>query len=146
MLLFDDNIKTQLSDDFERFSELDNQGKLINLLSILNNLSTTTCFQKMLHRGLPHEFGKKESYRLKNVFEHINNSYNQKITVQDIAAKVGLTPNSFSRFFKKMTNRTFIDFLNEFRIYNAVDILGEYATTISEVMFRSGFSSPSYFS
>ncbi|WP_350287947.1 AraC family transcriptional regulator [uncultured Croceitalea sp.] len=146
VLLFDDAVKTQLSQDFERFSELDNQGKLINLLSILNQLSITTNFQKLMHLGPAHEFREKESYRLKNIFEHINNNYNQKIVVQDIAPKVGLTPNSFSRFFKKMTNRTFIDFLNEFRISKAVDILSERGTTISEVMFRSGFSSPSYFS
>ncbi len=62
-----------------------------------------------------------------------------------MAAKVGLTPNSFSRFFKKMTNRTFVDFLNELRIEKAVDKMTEAGVTISEVMYFCGFNSPSYF-
>ncbi|MDT0608603.1 AraC family transcriptional regulator [Croceitalea rosinachiae] len=146
VLIFHDSVKSYLSNSFEHFSDLSNQGKLINLLSILNYLSTTNDFHKLIHFGLPKEFREKETFRLKNIFEYINNNYNHKIEIKDIAIKVGLTPNSFSRFFKKMTNRTFIDFLNEFRIRKAVDSLNERDMTISEVMFLSGFSSPSYFS
>ncbi len=145
VLLFDDSVKNQLCADFENFNTLNNQSKLVNLLHILAHLSNTKHYQQLLHHGPFHTFREKESKRLKKVFEYVNGNYYQKIEIGDIAAKVGLTPNSFSRFFKKTTNRTFIDFLNEFRIRKAADALREDDVTITEIMFRSGFTNPSYF-
>ena len=145
VLIFDDGTKTHLSTKFERFTELNDQEKLINLFSILNYLSVQENYVRLFHHDMLHEYREKESYRLRDVFDYINNNYHQKITTQAIAIKVGLTPNSFSRFFRKMTNRTFIDFVNEFRIGKAIDKINEGDTTITEAMYQSGFNSPSYF-
>lgn len=145
ILIFDPVVKTEMSKRFERFTHLNNQDKLINLLSILSHLSKETRYIKLSSLSMLHEFREKETYRLKKVFEYLNTNYNQKIVIDDIATKVGLTPNSFSRFFKKMTNRTFIDFVNELRIEKAVDRMNEGSVTISEAMYYSGFNSPSYF-
>ena len=145
VLLFDDLVKKELSTAFERFNSLDTQEKLVNLLHILAYLSNTSHYHKLFHHEPYHTYGEKESKRLKLIFEYINENYYQKFEIRDIASKVGLTPNSFSRFFKKTTNRTFIDFLNEFRIRKAADGLQEGEGTISEMMFRSGFTNPSYF-
>lgn len=146
VLLFDGMVKKELSSAFERFNALDSQEKLVNLLHILAYLSNTSNYQKLFPNGPLQTYGEKESKRLKMVFEYVNENYNQKFEISEIADKVGLTPNSFSRFFKKTTNRTFIDFLNEFRIRKAADGLQEGEGTISEMMFRSGFTNPSYFS
>ena len=145
VLVFDQEVKSQLSVDFERFERLNNQEKLINLLQLLSYFSQTTQYQQLFHHGPFHTFREKESKRLKKIFQYVNSNYYQKIELVDIAEKVGLTPNSFSRFFKKTTNRTFVDFLNEFRIQKAVDGLREDDVTITEIMFRSGFTNPSYF-
>lgn len=146
VLLFDETVKNDLSADFERFKTLDHQEKLVNLLHILCRLSNTSNRQQLLHHGPFHMFREKETKRLKKIFEYINTNYSQKIEIRDIAGNVGLTPNSFSRFFKKTTNRTFVDFLNEFRIRKAADGLRDGDITITEAMFHSGFTSPSYFS
>ena len=144
-LVFDNETKAYLSSYFEQFNQLDNQGKFINLLSILNHLSIQENYSRLLHYGIPYEFREKETHRLESIFEYINAHYDKKITVKAIAEKVGLTPNSFSRFFKKVTNKTFIDFINEFRIRKAMDIFNQEHMSITEVMYLSGFSSPSYF-
>lgn len=145
ILIFDDKVKTDLGKNFERFMQLNNQDKLLNLLSILSHLSNAKNYIKLSSLNMLHEFREKETYRLKKVFEYLNTHYNQKIIIDDIATKIGLTPNSFSRFFKKMTNRTFIDFVNELRIEKAVDRMNEGSVTIAEAMYYSGFNSPSYF-
>ena len=145
VLIFNNDVKVHLSHQFERFDEINNQEKLINLFSILNYLSTQENYISLFNHDMLHEFREKESYRLHDIFQFVNANYHHKITTQEIAKKVGLTPNSFSRFFKKMTNRTFIDFLNEFRIRKAIDGMNESDTTITEAMYKSGFRSPSYF-
>ena len=145
VLIFNDTVKARLSNHFERFSELNPQERLINFFSILNHLSAEEGYVQLFRLHMLPEFREKESYRLRNIFDYINNHYAQKITTQEISREIGLTPNSFSRFFKKMTNRTFIDFVNEFRIAKAIDSLNEGNVTIMEAMYRSGFRSPSYF-
>ncbi|MEO0573480.1 MAG: AraC family transcriptional regulator [Bacteroidota bacterium] len=145
VLIFASTIKSHLSHQFERFTTLNHQEKLINLFSILSYLSTQENYIQLFNQDLIHEFREKESYRLRDIFDFLNMHYHLKITTHEISARVGLTPNSFSRFFKKMTNRTFVDFLNEFRVRKAIDIMNEDETTINEAMYKSGFRSPSYF-
>lgn len=145
VLVFNNDIKDHLSSRFERFTELNHQEKLINLFSILNYLSMHQKYIRLFNNDLLYEFRKKESYRLRDIFEFVNTNYHLTITIKEISKKVGLTPNSFSRFFKKTTNRTFIDFLNEFRIKKAIDAMDDGDTSITEAMYRSGFRSPSYF-
>ncbi len=145
VLIFDGTIKSQLSHQFERFTELNAQEKLINLFSILDLLSAQKNYIKLFNHDLLYEFREKESYRLRDIFQFLNTHYHQKISTREISEQIGLTPNSFSRFFKKMTNRTFVDFLNEFRVRKAINAMNEGDITIAEAMYASGFRSPSYF-
>ncbi|MEM8929166.1 MAG: AraC family transcriptional regulator [Bacteroidota bacterium] len=145
VLIFDGTIKSHLSLQFEHFTELNPQEKLINLFSILNYLSAQENYIRLFNNDLLYEFREKESYRLRDIFQFLDTHYHQKISTREISEQIGLTPNSFSRFFKKMTNRTFVDFLNEFRVRKAIDVMNEGDTTITEAMYKSGFRSPSYF-
>jgi AraC-like DNA-binding protein len=45
-----------------------------------------------------------------------------------------------------MTNKRFIGFVNEFRTQKAIELFNEANSSISDVMFRSGFNDASYFS
>lgn len=145
VLIFDGATKSQLSHQFEQLAEFSPQEKLIHLFYILNYLSVQENYIQLFNHDLLHEFREKESYRLRDIFHYLNTHYQERISTREISMQVGLTPNSFSRFFKKMTNRTFVDFLNEFRIRKAIDIINEGDTNITEAMYKSGFRSPSYF-
>ena len=52
---------------------------------------------------------------------------------------------SFSRFFRRATNRTFRAFLNEVRIGHASRVLLETDRTVAEVCYDSGFGNLSNF-
>ena len=91
------------------------------------------------------KFKRDDILRLEMVFDYINNQYTQHISVEKIADKLGFTPNSFCRFFKKMTQKKFIGFVNEFRIQKAVELFNASNSSVSEVMFQSGFNDASYF-
>ncbi|WP_158259161.1 AraC family transcriptional regulator [Flagellimonas meridianipacifica] len=146
ILVFDEQVKKGLEKKFRKFRTLDNQGKLINLLGILHELSRETSYQ-MLRQSFPlGNFKRDDILRLEQAFEYVNNQYSQNISVEEIAQQLGYTPNSFCRFFKKMTQKRFIGFVNEFRIQKAVEFFNEANSTISDVMFRSGFNDASYFS
>lgn len=145
VIVFDSDTKDALWDYFKQFDSLDNQGKLINLLFILDYLSRYGEYVCLFDSFPINKYKKTEIDRLEEVFEYVNNNYSKIISVTHISGQLGYTTNSFCRFFKKMTNRRFIDFVNEYRIEKAVEAFNENNTMITEVMYKSGFNDPSYF-
>ncbi|WP_420321825.1 AraC family transcriptional regulator [Flagellimonas sp.] len=144
-MVFDSATKDALWNQFQRFDTLDNQGKLINLLSILDYLSRYGSYVCLFDSYTVNKYKKNEINRLEEIFEYVNSNYSKDISVTRIAEQLGYTANSFCRFFKKMTQRRFMDFVNAYRIEKAVEAFNENNTIVAEVMYNTGFNDPSYF-
>ncbi|WP_018750539.1 AraC family transcriptional regulator [Paenibacillus sanguinis] len=84
----------------------------------------------------------KETLDLLNqVFEYVENRYQEVITVEDIAKFIGFSPYYFTRFFKTNTGQTFMQFLTEYRINQAKFILANEKIPMVEVAEKAGFAS-----
>lgn len=79
--------------------------------------------------------------RLNSIFIFIEGHYQTGITLDEVAKFVGFSPYYFSRFFKKNTGKTFMQFLTEYRISQAKYILSHEKVAMIEVAERSGFNS-----
>ncbi|MEO9510859.1 MAG: AraC family transcriptional regulator [Flavobacteriaceae bacterium] len=145
VLIFDQKTKIESWNYFKKFETLDIQGRLINLLSILDYLSKNGSYEHLFDTISLNGFKKIEISRLEKTFEYINKNYHKNISVGEISNRLGYTPNSFCRFFKKLTGQRFISFVNEFRVGRAAEYFNENNTAIIEVMYKSGFNDPSYF-
>ncbi|MEO1485350.1 MAG: AraC family transcriptional regulator [Bacteroidota bacterium] len=145
VVVFKDRIKTELTSRFLSFEHQDDAGKLINLLDILQKLSQTKSVGNLMEGVTVPSQKYSDIKRLETVFEYVNAHYAQSITLSDMADKLGLTTNSFSRFFKQMTQRRFVDFLNDFRIQKAAELFKNSDHTVNEVMYQCGFTNASYF-
>ncbi|MGI9552681.1 MAG: AraC family transcriptional regulator [Aurantibacter sp.] len=143
--VFDGTIKNELSHVFERFDSINEPQKLINLFLILEKLSNTNQYKTILLEKNLLSRKAADVNRLETIFQYVNEHYKEHIRIEKLAAHLGLTQNSFCRFFKKMTHQTFVQFVNEFRIRKAVEIFNENQIAISEAMYLCGFSDPSYF-
>jgi AraC-type DNA-binding domain-containing proteins len=67
------------------------------------------------------------------------------ISLYEISKHVGMNRSSFCIFFKKMTGKTFVTFLNEYRIGLACDLLEKRASNISQICYSCGFNDTPYF-
>ena len=56
-----------------------------------------------------------------------------------------MTVPAFCRYFKKVTGKTFTQFVNEFRIVHATKLLAENPTSITDICFEIGFNNFSHF-
>lgn len=56
----------------------------------------------------------------KKAIDFIKENYKERISLDDIASYVGLTPTYFSRYFKQSTRKTFKNYLNLIRLENAL--------------------------
>lgn len=79
--------------------------------------------------------------KLNIVYNYIEHHYHEDISLNKMANLVGYSPSYFSRFFKKHTNKTFMEFVNEFRINRAKWLLTTSSKQISDVAHASGFNS-----
>jgi AraC-like DNA-binding protein len=78
------------------------------------------------------------------VYRYIHAHYNQTPDVNAVASSVHLSTPAFCRYFKKQTNMTFTDFVNQYRITQAKTMLLN-GMRVSEACYEVGFESLSYF-
>lgn len=145
VLVYKDGFKNLLSKEFESLRNANRSQKLITTLSVLEKMCKNKDYDIIIEGQIHDNPSDKSSHRLEKVFNYINLNFCEPISVEKIAAHIGLTPNSFCRFFKKMTSKTFIQFLNDFRIGKAIELIHQRDKNLIEVMYDCGFQDQSYF-
>ncbi|MEP5340202.1 MAG: two-component regulator propeller domain-containing protein [Algibacter sp.] len=68
-----------------------------------------------------------------------------ELSVESLASEMSLSRSQFYRKIKALTNQTANEFLRNIRLQKAKQILEMGNTNISDVCYKIGFSSPSYF-
>lgn len=139
-LSFGSDISEELSSDLLKITSLSPGEQSIKLLELLFRLSETE--EKMpLSSTDMRQYNEQKNNRLDIVIKYISDNYNQDITLQVIADIACMTTNSFCRFFKKNTNKSFNRFLNEVRIRNAARLLIQRELPVSQVCYMVGYKS-----
>lgn len=83
--------------------------------------------------------------QLSMVFQYVEKNYTHPIKLSDAAKILGFTPSYFTKFFKKHTGKTFVTFLNEYRIDKAKWILLNEDDPVTEIAGKVGFGSTKTF-
>lgn len=83
--------------------------------------------------------------RLKTVIHYIQHNYEHPIRLSELAALVPMSEGQFCRFFKSMTRQTPMDYINSYRIRQAVELLRQPERKISDVALEVGYDNISYF-
>jgi AraC-like DNA-binding protein len=79
------------------------------------------------------------------VFNFVKENFSEHITLDDIAHYINMTPSSFCKYFKKITNKTFVQFLTEYRLVHAAKLLHESNMGVSDICYECGFNNYSHF-
>lgn len=87
----------------------------------------------------------QSSVQLEDIFEYVYAHSHENITLEQIAAYAHLSKSYFCRFFKRITGITFVEYLNAYRCAEAEKLMSDPSLTITEIAYRVGFSSLSYF-
>ncbi|MFS4467606.1 AraC family transcriptional regulator [Maribacter sp. 2210JD10-5] len=119
--------------------------RLLSILNILNELGNSQEFRLLNAEGFSMETDIKDNDRINVVFNFVKHNFKDEISLQEMADMVSMTVPSFCRYFKKITNKTFTQFVNEYRLVHASKLLAEKPLSITEVCFESGFNNFSHF-
>ena len=119
---------------------------VLDFLTILYKMSTYADDAKTLASSSFAKVGvHTDSRRVNKVQEYINEHYKEKISLNNIADLIGMTPVAFSRFFKLRTGKNLQDYIIDIRLGHASRLLIDSTMSISEVCYECGFNNISNF-
>ena len=88
---------------------------------------------------------KKTIDRLEKVIKYIHANCLSYITIEELANVSGYSVSHFSHFFKELTGKTPIEYINRQRIYSACDMLKQTDLSVLEVSLECGFENVGHF-
>ena len=119
--------------------------KILGLVEILAILSQSQDTQIIDTSFSEHQYSQIETTRFQKVFSYLIEHFKEDISLDQMAAVAHLSPTSFCRYFKSITQKTFVEVLVEFRLQYACQLLTKSDLSIQQIAFDSGFGDVPYF-
>lgn len=136
--------KDNIGQRLKKFHLLPPFRQFLEAIDIFRELSISREKELLHNSPYVNQYSIKEQQRLRRVYAFIDQHYQRKIEVNEVAALCNLSKAAFCRYFKKAAGNTFINFLNQYRISKAKRLLLA-GKNVSETCYESGFESLSYF-
>ena len=144
-ILFGKITKELVGPKIEKLNSFQGMARIVSFLDILKDLANSPDYTILNVDGFAFEVEPQDNNKIDIVFAHVSTQFKRPIPLDEIADKVSMTVPAFCRYFKKVTGKTFTQFVNEFRIVHATKLLAENPTSITDICFESGFNNFSHF-
>ena len=120
----------------EKLNQIQNFDDLCLWLSTVMNqvMDSAFGFTGLRHAGV-----------INQSIQYINTHYHQRLTLDDLAGRVFLSPPYFSRIFKEETGETFTAYLNRVRVDRSRELLRHKHLRLADIALLVGFEDQSYF-
>jgi AraC-like DNA-binding protein len=113
--------------------------RLAHLLEIFATLAADRSARPLCSPRYEPQHDSVSEAKINAVYRHLIANFRDTIFQSDLAARVGLSPAAFSRFFHRATGRGFTETLNDIRLGHACELLRETDRTVAEACYASGF-------
>ncbi|AWH73539.1 AraC family transcriptional regulator [Dokdonia sp. Dokd-P16] len=144
-IVFSGETKKRVGAMMEEMEDQSDFNRLITQITVLNELATTKEFRILNADGFSLLSDVKDNNRINEVFNYVKTHFKEEIPLEEMANITNLTIPSFCRYFKKITHKTFTQFVNEYRLVHASRLLAEQPMSITQVCYESGFNNFSHF-
>lgn len=140
-LSFSGEALKNLQDLIIKMSSQNKLEQLSSLLLILGKISSSQTSNIVGSRAVK----RKNEKKLQEIYMFILNNFHRNIELGTVAEIAGMPKSTFCLFFKKMTGKSFMAYLTDFRIESACQMLLKTKINISEICVASGFNDIPYF-
>ena len=130
------------------FESLAKQSKLERFTSFLSILQLLSKAKKQALSSYVYkkQYSADEGKRMRDVMSYTIEHFQETISLDQISEVASMTKNAFCKYFKKRTNKTYVQFLTELRIEHACKLLIQKRdASISDIAFECGFGNVSNF-
>ena len=121
-----------------------NNSAYVSMLQIayVNQIYYLLLEHCVCYRRLPNSSGipKRDFSYAKTAISYINENYSREITLDEISSIVNLSPSYFSKYFKKVTQTSFSEYLANLRLEKAIMDMLDNNTSVSAAALKNGFA------
>ena len=93
---------------------------------------------------MPHKRSRSNA-AVQQIISYINQHYQEKITLKDIAAHASYAESECCRVFKKFTGESIFAYIRSYRLEQSTYMLKDSDYSISDIAYACGFSSTSHY-
>lgn len=105
--------------------------------SLYNNIRNSTATEEFTDH--------KKLEAMHNMIGYIQQNYQKKITLNDIAAAGNVCRSSCCEIFQLILHKTPVSYLTDYRLEKSIELLNNFSLSITEIAFQCGFAGSSYF-
>lgn len=91
------------------------------------------------------QFNAGTELTIKKIVNYVNVNFHEDLSIKELSARFGLTPNYLSQIFKNETGESFVSYINRLRIEKACTLLRTSDLKISEIVRQVGYNDSQYF-
>lgn len=124
----------------EELTEAEGPQRLILLMNALSAIANCKQLVTLSSIGFKPDLVETEKDRINAIYEYSIKNFKRKIQLEEIAEVANISPNSFCRYFKSRTRKTYSQFLIELRVGHACKLLIENNQCIKRLCYESGFN------
>jgi AraC-like DNA-binding protein len=121
-----------------------NNSAYVSMLQIayVNQIYYLLLEHCVCYRRLPNSSGipKRDFSYAKTAISYINENYSREISLDEISSIVNLSPSYFSKYFKKVTQTSFSEYLANLRLEKAIRDMLDNNTSVSAAALKNGFA------
>ncbi|GAA4445937.1 AraC family transcriptional regulator [Nibrella saemangeumensis] len=119
--------------------------RILLLLTTLQTIALSSDVTVLSSSSQFARISEAEADQINRIYAYSIANFQRKISLEEIAEVANVSPNSFCRYFKSRTRKTYSQFLLELRIGHACRLLLEGKLSIAQVCYESGFNNFSNF-
>ena len=128
-----------------RMSEEESSNRIILLLQMLDELANHKEYQVLAGKGYSYRENSEANEAISQIFQFTFANFHRKIAIDEVASKLSMSSQSFCRYFKKKTRKTYVEFLIEIRIGQACRLLLDSDLCVREIAYACGYGNISHF-
>ena len=122
-------------------NEMDELGRLSAMFRLLPVIFTSS---DHIFAGKPMRI-EKDVRRMQQICAYVMKHYVRSIALDDIAAEVGMNRSAFCSYFKRCKGMTFSQFVTQYRLNTACELLKHSQKSVSEICYLVGFNDLPHF-
>ena len=120
-------------------------AQVLELLEILDALANTATARPLSQTHMLPPLKSEDQDRIGAVCTFLCKHYDEEIDYARLTKKLCMSQSSICRFFRRATGRTMTDYVNDYRISEAANLLKETDKSMLEIAFEVGFGNYSHF-
>ncbi|PLY57574.1 AraC family transcriptional regulator [Herbaspirillum sp. BH-1] len=144
-LQFPDALGTSITPLMQELAQAGGARRVVLMMSVLEQLASCPERRPLAGPGYDLNAQRHMSSTINQVLSYIRQNLGGNLRETDVAELAGMSVSSFTRFFKRHTGCTFIQYQNGLRLNEACELLMCTELSVTEVCYRVGFNNLSNF-